>query len=365
MAYGWPTFPIQGSRLVSEFRGDYNLMLDAILKAFVGPDEPTETYPGMVWIDTSASPKLIKRRNTGDTAWNTHGEADVDYGGVLPLTGGTMAGAVDMDGYAITNLPSGSGNAPARYADLAAYAALAGATFTAIPILPAADPTLDNQAARKSYVDDRAVAGGSFTGQITLAGYPPGSDWQVARLYEVKQATAANNHDGGAGGPTLQGTNIGAAGESDGYILTAQGDNSADWAAPRGFELEDPPILVFDSTYSAQWGHTTPGSWKTYDLGAWAPTGARMARLCLKNDLGLSESRRWYETRVREQGSSTAYASALAYYMDYESTAGPWIAGQTFWAAIDFVNKDFDLALGPTGGSFDNLNLELRIYGWA
>ena len=160
MAFPFPTFPIQGTRLVSEFRGDYNQMLDAVLQSFTGPDEPSPTFAGMFWVDTSVSPKLLKQRNSGNASWVVRAHVDTDYGGVLPLTGGAMSGAIAMGGNAITGLPLGSGDAPARYSDVAAYAPLAGATFTAIPELPAVDPTTDNQAARKAYVDDRAIAGG-------------------------------------------------------------------------------------------------------------------------------------------------------------------------------------------------------------
>lgn len=46
-------------------------------------------------------------------------------------------------------------------------------TFTTIPELPASNPTTDNQAARKAYVDTKlALAGGTMTGALTLSGAP-------------------------------------------------------------------------------------------------------------------------------------------------------------------------------------------------
>src|SRR3990167_5811913 len=110
MPYPFPTFPILASRLLSEFRGDYNDITNAMIQAFQGPDAPPQIFPGMFWIDTSVTPKLLKQRNTASTAWIVRARIDQDWGGTLPLAGGTMEGAIDMGGFGLTNLPLGSGN---------------------------------------------------------------------------------------------------------------------------------------------------------------------------------------------------------------------------------------------------------------
>ncbi len=54
-------------------------------------------------------------------------------------------------------------------------------TFTVIPVLPAADPTTGNQAARKAYVDLFVpLAGGTMTGALILNTNSPSTDLQAA-----------------------------------------------------------------------------------------------------------------------------------------------------------------------------------------
>lgn len=43
--------------------------LAALASTNAGPSPPTATTPGMLWLDTSANPPEIKRRNGADDAW--------------------------------------------------------------------------------------------------------------------------------------------------------------------------------------------------------------------------------------------------------------------------------------------------------
>jgi hypothetical protein len=225
----WPTFPIQSSRLISAFRGDFNDIIDAIVTAFVGASEPTVKYSCMLWADTAQG--VLKQRNVANTAWIVRGQLEVDYGGALPLSGGTMAGALDMGGYGISNLPAGSGNAPARYADLAAYVKADGTVaFTGFPSLPSGSPSLDVQAAHKKYVDDTSKAGGSFTGQITMTVAPTASQ-HVMRKTDVETVRDTHTHSGGAGmGSKIPGSSINSQTSPDGYLLKANGDGTTSFA---------------------------------------------------------------------------------------------------------------------------------------
>lgn len=54
-----------------EFRADLNNALQAIVTGNSGPTEPSTTFPGMKWIDTSTSPPVEKRRNQSNNAWET------------------------------------------------------------------------------------------------------------------------------------------------------------------------------------------------------------------------------------------------------------------------------------------------------
>ena len=45
-----------------EFRADLNNALQAIVTDNSGATEPSTTFPGMVWRDTSSSPSVLKKR---------------------------------------------------------------------------------------------------------------------------------------------------------------------------------------------------------------------------------------------------------------------------------------------------------------
>lgn len=52
------------------FRGHLNEALVAITTNHSGAASPLETYPYMVWLDTSTNPPTPKRRNANDTGWD-------------------------------------------------------------------------------------------------------------------------------------------------------------------------------------------------------------------------------------------------------------------------------------------------------
>ena len=283
MPLPFPTFPILASRLVSEFRGDYNQMLAAVMASFAGPDEPPVITPGMLWADTGSSPPTLRIRKQDNSGWARVGLLDVDYGGCLPLSGGVMSGQLDMNGNALINLPAGAGNSPARYSDLAIYAKLDGSTaFTGIPSLPNSDPSTANQAARKSYVDARALAGGSFTGQITMATAPTVAN-HVARKTDLDGAITSHNHSGGAAGPKILATNLSSQGVSEGQIPEADGANGMRFTTrPRVQLLNEGVVLIDDDSVSSFVGSATADTWKTLDLSPHVPAGVAGAILAFK-----------------------------------------------------------------------------------
>lgn len=54
------------------FRTKLNEMLSALNTDFSGSIAPTVTEAGMVWLDTSASPYILRRRNDSDSGWDVH-----------------------------------------------------------------------------------------------------------------------------------------------------------------------------------------------------------------------------------------------------------------------------------------------------
>ena len=87
-----PIFPIAGTRLISAFRGDYNTITEAQIEQFIDTVEPSPTFAGMLWVDMSQSPKLVKQRNTTNTAWINRWRVDEEWGGLLSLLG-TLGGS--------------------------------------------------------------------------------------------------------------------------------------------------------------------------------------------------------------------------------------------------------------------------------
>jgi hypothetical protein len=63
-----------------DMRTQLNVIVLAILGDNAGPSEPPETYPGMMWGDTTAS--LLKRRNNVNDGWITIGPLDDFLGDV-------------------------------------------------------------------------------------------------------------------------------------------------------------------------------------------------------------------------------------------------------------------------------------------
>lgn len=60
----------------SSFRSDLNNALAAIVSQNSSATEPATTFAYQYWIDTSATPALIKQRNAANDAWITLGEVD-------------------------------------------------------------------------------------------------------------------------------------------------------------------------------------------------------------------------------------------------------------------------------------------------
>jgi hypothetical protein len=308
MPLPFATFPIPSSQLVSAFRGDYNNMLTAILSSFTGPDAPPQLFAGMLWVDTSVTPKLLKQRNTANTAWITRGQVDVDFGGALALAGGTMAGAIDMGGFAVTNLAQGSGNSAARVADLASYAKLGlggdlAAAFAKVPNvsqIPSGthDPTTDDELARKAYVDAKAVAGGTFTGQITMNTAPAAASNQLPREIDLENAIATHSHGGGSGqGIKLPNTSLSTAGSNESQELRSSGAGGVVWAGPQFVEF--PPVQLLS--------HNSTVTLTAVSLSAYVPVTSRIAILLVqfRSDYnGAFPDTRYVQLELRRKGST-------------------------------------------------------------
>ncbi len=75
---------------------------------FSGNSAPSATQAFMPWVDTSGANPILKVRNAADSAWITIGRVDVDNFALLPLTGGTLTGAVIFSNTDHVTLPRGT-----------------------------------------------------------------------------------------------------------------------------------------------------------------------------------------------------------------------------------------------------------------
>lgn len=344
----WPTFPIQGSRLVSAFRGDFNDIIEAMLGAFTGATEPTPKYAGQFWVDTSVTPRLLKQRNTANTAWIIRARIDTDYGGALPIAGGTMEGAINMGGYSISNLPLGAGNSPARYADLAGYAKLDGSIpFTGIPSLPTSDPTLADQAARKDYVDRKAVGGGTFTGQIALPVAATDAT-HALRKGEFDSILGAHAHTGAAGmGPKIGTTGLSPS-ATNGYGLRTRA-GAVEWQPVA--QMNDSGILIWNII-------NTGVGWTLIDLTSYT-THARVAILLVEmRNTSAMGTAGYFTLGLRSQGA----ANSLSYFDDGPPVVSIATVRTYRWMLmVGLNNLRFEYTL--TGGG-NNCHSTGYLIGW-
>jgi hypothetical protein len=58
------------------FRADLNAALAALVSNSSGATAPSATFPHQFWVDTAASPSVLKQRNLNDDAWVEIGEID-------------------------------------------------------------------------------------------------------------------------------------------------------------------------------------------------------------------------------------------------------------------------------------------------
>ena len=108
-------------------RARINEVIAALQSTSAGASAPTATTAGMLWVDTSVSPPVLRRRNATNTGWDA-----------LLDTAGNLAGLANT-AVARTNLGLGTmaTKSAADYdAAIAAKAALSGASFTGVVTAP-------------------------------------------------------------------------------------------------------------------------------------------------------------------------------------------------------------------------------------
>lgn len=85
---------VNSSDDISESRADFMNNDLALRSCFSGTSAPSPTVAYMLWADTTNN--LLKIRNAADSAWITIGDLTAANLGLLPLSGGTMTGNIDL-----------------------------------------------------------------------------------------------------------------------------------------------------------------------------------------------------------------------------------------------------------------------------
>lgn len=99
-----------GTGTLSADRSTINSNFTALQGCFIGSSAPTSPIAGQLWLDNSTATEALKIYD--GAAWRTLAAdafGTTGGGGNLPLSGGTMTGAIDFGGYDLTNV----GNADA------------------------------------------------------------------------------------------------------------------------------------------------------------------------------------------------------------------------------------------------------------
>ena len=108
-------------------RARINEVIAVLQSTSAGASAPTATTAGMLWVDTSVSPPVLRRRNATNTGWDS-----------LLDAAGNLAGLANTAvARTILGLGTMATKSAADYdAAIAAKAALAGATFTGVVTAP-------------------------------------------------------------------------------------------------------------------------------------------------------------------------------------------------------------------------------------
>ena len=108
-------------------RARINEVIAALQSTSAGASAPSATTAGMLWVDTSVSPPVLRRRNATNTGW----DALLDAAGNLEGLANIAVARTNL------GLESMATKSAADYdAAIAAKAALSGATFTGVVTAP-------------------------------------------------------------------------------------------------------------------------------------------------------------------------------------------------------------------------------------
>ncbi|MFH0903176.1 MAG: hypothetical protein V2A73_21315 [Pseudomonadota bacterium] len=333
---------ILGLDLFSDSRGYLNATADALRTRFSGASEPSSPVAYMLWLDTTLG--YLKERNAANDAWITLGRIGVDYGGALPVTGGTMSGPINMGSQVITNLGLGAvgSTAAARVQELDLKVNSYQGAFTG-RVTCDSDPGGDNGLIRQSWAEARylnrtADGPGVMAGPLTLAGDAT-TDLQAVPRQQVRDfvsfSTSQGHRHTGTDARRVLGTDIGSGSVTDNYALKANGSGISQWVPDERMHfLTGGEVLV--ATLTASQG------WTSIDVSAQIPVTYGAYRTAIIK-LSINPSSTLY---LRTPGGSTAQTWSGA-------SVATYLPAVTF---IRMVNNIFEASTG-VGGTGATINL--------
>jgi len=247
MSQTW-NIPIAATDTLSASRPKINDAFEALRTAFSGTSAPSSPVAGQWFLNTSEN----KLYFYNGTSWIELGDVTTDRFALLPRSGGSsfaMTGDLYMGSHQIKGLaaPTHAGDAVALSYLQANYLPLSGGTMTgditmgANNVLIDHDPTADEQAARKAYVDSKvAKAGDSMSGNldmggnlVTNLGTPANAGDATSKSYVDGKfdVTAGHDHDG-TDSKRVEGAYLASSGRTKWETIYADGSDGAMWNVP-------------------------------------------------------------------------------------------------------------------------------------
>ena len=353
---------IQGSDTLSASRGYLNDSLAALRTRHSGPSAPSSPTAYMIWLDTTTG--LIKERNANNDAWIAVGTIGAGAGGGLPITGGTMAGPIAMNNFAITGLPPGQGNSPARQVEVDLKAPLAAPAFTGDARVNQ-DPVGDNSLIRRSWAEARyaKLAGTSTTGFITLVGNAT-DDLHAVPLQQLRDFTAFNlstghRHDG-QDARQIRMDHLTAGGQPEARQAYSTSSGGVAWRPSSAPHVYNAPVTILDQV-------TGTVGWTTYDLGSVVTNAVQLSDkyrgvlLHLRFESHDDGGSRYIRLDVRRNFATAGFTWEYYVTGDSEPTQGASVMTMLAVAQMT-TDEKFDYRytrIGPTGSPIPRLSMSL------
>jgi len=269
MSQTW-NIPIAATDTLSASRPKINDAFEALRTSFSGMSAPGSPVAGQWFLNTSENNLYFYN----GTAWVILGDVTKDHLGMLSRWAGPsqyMLGDIYMNTHQIKGLaaPTDSGDAVALSYLQSNYLPLSGATMTgditmgANNVLIDHNPTADDQAARKAYVDTKvAKAGDSMSGNLDMGGNlvtnlgtaTNASDATSKSYVDGKFDTGAGHDHDGTDSKRVEGSYLASSGISQYRVIEADGSGTVTWGLPVAG-------IWHSYTSQASGSYTTPGGW--------------------------------------------------------------------------------------------------------